>query len=175
MYVFEEYAERIGLEQIFIKYAEKSFIFFEGYPREILEIEKIVLPNSPNKFRATKHSIASRSVNEKYFDIEWDCYEDFIIKNYKGIKNAISDIKIVFIYSWETFLFYKQEYFINYFSHNSIYKTVDFSLSEDERINNINGLIDVLKLENNIVYNAWKNFRYGPDCYSYWLANIINE
>lgn len=176
MYIFEEYAERIQHKQTLIKYANKSFIFFASYPRKILEIEKTTSPNAPGKFRISERLIDLVPIgDQKDADVEWDAYEDYIISKYKGSKNAIIDTKIVFISSWETFLYYNQNCFINCFGHNSIYKTIDLSLSEEERINNINYTIDVLKLENNMVYNNWIGFRYNPDNYSYWLANIIND
>jgi len=172
MYILEEYLKRIGYEEPLVRYAEKTVVFIDNLPYKILEINRVVSRNSIGKFIISKRNFF---VNLEQVEVDWEFYEDYIIKNFQGLKNAITDANDIFFITWEFFLSSNQNYFLSNFGHNSIYKTIDKSLPKHERIKSIEFIINILKLECNYIYNSWLETKKSSDNYSYWLAEIINS
>lgn len=169
MYIYEEYASRIGFSDNLIKYHEKSVVFFYGLPHIILTIKKTSGESRPSKFVFNKIQHAE---NQKISsnEVEWDEYENYINVNIRGAGGAIEEGQDVFLFSWEIFLQNNQSYFCNRFSQKLLYPSVDFSLEKNQRINSINSIVSLLDSK---IYNIWVQFQNNK--YSYWLAKIINE
>lgn len=171
MYIFEEYARRIGTKyKNTIRYAEESVVFIKNSNYEIIRINKII--NTPGKFRISKKVL---NESDSCVEIDWEDYESYINNNFRGLKNALVSKKDVFIGCWEIFLIQNQKVFLEYVSDNFIFKTIDFSINYDERIKNIEKAIDTLKIDSSSIYNSWCVNQKYINNYSYWLAEIINE
>lgn len=167
MFLFEEYYKRVGIEFNPIKYCD-SFVFLKD--NKILQIKKQNKDYGPNNFKV---SIISKE-NSADIEVEWDEYENYINKNYAHKKNAIYDELDIFIFAWEFFLVkYNYSFFI--FDFNILYNTIDHNLEKHFRKKEIIGFIEnYLYYEKNL-YEHWLEMNNNLNCYSYWLAKIINE
>ncbi len=171
MYIFEEYVRRIGADhQNILRYAEESVVFLKSSNYEIIRINKIT--NTPGKFKISRKVL---NESDSCVEIEWENYEFYINKNFRGLQNALVSKKDVFIGCWEIFLIQNQKVFLEHFSDNFIFKTIDFSINCDERIRNIENSINILKIDSSSIYNSWCINQKHINNYSYWLAEIINE
>lgn len=168
MYIFEEYARRIGVGLPKIRYSEQSVVFLKKSSYEIIKINKI--QGSSGKFSISRIIL---NKNTNCVEIEWELYEPYI-KNFIGLGDALNSHIEVFIGGWEIFLIQNQSMFSEY-SHDFIFKTINPAISDSQRIKNIENSIDIFKNDSSIIYNSWCEHQKFINNYSYWLAEIINE
>lgn len=179
MYLYEEYAKKNNFDCDFVRYSNQSIVFLrEDSSYGVMTISKIYSDNSPNKYRISKSLPKSNEGFLKVIssvDVEWDDYENYILNNYKSKKNAILHSDDVFLIGWEIFVIISDKFFSNNISHNLIYPTIDFSISQSDRTKKINEFVEMLKLEFKPTYSSWLKMQENIDNYSYWLAEIINK
>lgn len=171
MYIFEEYANRIGYKIDFVRQHD-AVVFIRSDNNFIIDVKRIFFENQPSKFRVELFFI---SKPKKVFDLDLEEYEIFINNNFKYKKNSITNPVEVYIFGWEFFLASNDSILEKNLSPNIIFPTINDSLENCKRIQNIDKLSNILQEEFPFIYAQWKPFRQYIENYSYWLAEIINS
>lgn len=171
MYIFEEYANRIGYKPNFIRQHD-SVVFLRNEGNCILDIKRVFFDSQPSKFRV-ELSFANRP--GECFDLDLEDYENYINNNFRSKKNSILDFLDVFIFGWIFFIASNDSSLEKSLSANLIFPTIDESICKEKRIQNINDLCIILKEEFSPLYAQWQTINDKINNYSYWLAEIINS
>jgi hypothetical protein len=176
MHLYQEYLTRKKIDKELIRYADKSLIFINDLSNKVLIIEKKVSNNGPNKFVFLKLKPDKGFLRSfESFEVEWDEYENYIYKNLISNKNAILDSEDVFIFGWQLFVSCNDSFFSSNICYEKLYSTIDYSLSKQDKINNINNFIIFLNSDYKTIYNSWLIMKKNIDNYSYWLARLVND
>lgn len=178
MYLYEEYANRFNLNCSIFKREDKSLVYLRN--NKIICVEKKLNFNQPHSHEVficcpekniTGGSSFFKVINK--YEVEWNDYDNFILNFCKSNNNALCKYDEVFIRSWEIFIYYNDQYFLENINYNILFKTID--LNNKNIIKDIEHFIDFLKIHNTFYYEMWKKMKKNVDNYSYWLSNLINS
>lgn len=171
MYIFQEYANRFGIKEQFIRQHD-AVVFIKGQSDIILSAKRIYFDNQPSKFRV---ELFYSNKPKDFFDLDIEQYEDYVNLNLKSKKNSILDYFEIYFFCWNFFLVHNDFILEKNISPNLIYPTIDDSICKEKRIDYIGQLSYLLQVEFPKLYVNWNYFRQNIDNYSYWLAEIINS